>query len=96
MNISFVSKNILLTQGLRSFLTERLQKLQKFSSQKFDQLQVILDIQTHKKAGAASSHIELVGDINGKKVVVRESGKTFYQAFFGAVHKMKSRIAKKK
>ncbi len=96
MNISFVSKNILLTQGLESFVTKHIQKLQKISAQKLRQLQVILDVQTHKKAGTQSSVIELVGDMEGKKVVVRESGKTFYQAFFGAVKKMKSRLSRKK
>ena len=92
MQISFSSKNLDLTDGLQTFITAKLQKFSKFSSR----IQVILHIDRRKKGDAQDAVVELIGDLQGQPITVRDQGDTFYKAFFGAIEKMKSRVARKK
>lgn len=96
MQVTFSSKNLVLTNGLETFITSKLQKFSKFSSRGLSRIQVILNIDRRKKGIAEDAVVELISDIQGKSIVVRDQGDTFYKAFFGAVTKMKSRLAKEK
>lgn len=96
MEISYVSKNVLLTDGLKAFISSKLEKLSKYSSEQLSKLQIILDIDTHKTGGGEDAVVELVGKVGGKHIIVRDGGDTFYKAFFGAFSKMKTRILKER
>ncbi len=96
MQVSFASKNVPLTDSLKAFITSKLAKLSKFSSSKLNSLQVILDVDSRKKRTNADAVIELVGEYEGKPLIVRESGKNFYTAFYGAFDKMKVRLIKER
>ena len=91
MNISFVSKNLDLTGGLQTFISS---KLSKFSSRGFSRIQVILHIDKRKKGDMQDTVVELIGDLKGKPIAVREQAQDFYKAFFGAISKMKNRLGK--
>ncbi len=94
MQVSFTSKNILLTDGLKNFITSRVGKLSKYSSKQLSRVQIILDVDRRKKGKSEDAMVEIVGDIQGKHIIVRENGDSFYKAFFGAVKKMKTRLVK--
>lgn len=96
MEVSFASKNVPLNDSLKTFITSKLEKLSKYSSQKLSKLQIILDIDSRKKRTNADAVVELVGDFEGKPIIVRDSGKNFYTAFYGAFDKMKSRVTKER
>lgn len=96
MEVSFVSKNVPLTDGLKEFITSKLEKLSKYSSKNFTKLQIILDVDSRKKKSGEIAVVELVSDVHGKKIAVRKSDKTFYKAFFSAVEKMKTRLVKER
>ncbi|MEP7167145.1 MAG: ribosome-associated translation inhibitor RaiA [Candidatus Woesebacteria bacterium] len=96
MQVSLTSKNILLTDGLQAFIFSKLQKFSKFSSRGLSRIQVVLNIDRRKKGDTQDAVVELIGDMGGKPITVRDQGATFYQAFFGAITKMKSRLAKEK
>lgn len=96
MEVSFASKNVPLTDSLKTFITSKLSKLSKFSSSKLKNLQIILDIDSRKKRTNADAVVELVGEYEGKPLIVRESGKNFYSAFYGAFDKMKTRLTKER
>lgn len=95
MLITLSSKNLELTEGLKTFLTSRIIKLQRFTS-KISHIHVLLDVNRRHKGTAIDSTVELIGDVGGRKIAVRESSNTFYKAFFGAVDKMKVRIKRVK
>ncbi len=96
MQVTFSSKNLALTSGLETFVTSKLQKFSKFSSRGLSRMQVILNIDRRKKGDTQDAVVELIGDLKGKPITVRDQGDTFYKAFFGAVSKMKSRLSKEK
>lgn len=96
MNISFVSKNLELTDGLQTFITSKLLKFSKFSSRGLSRMQVILNIDRRKKGDTQDAVVELIGELAGKPITVRDQGDTFYKAFFGAITKMKNRLSKTK
>ena len=95
MLITLSSKNLQLTDGLKTFLIARLSKLQKFTS-KLSHIHILLDVDRKHKGTAVDSTVELIGDIDGKTIAVRESSSTFYKAFFGAIDKMKVRMKRLK
>ena len=96
MEVSFTGKNIVLTDGLQTFITSKLAKFAKFSSLGISRIQVILNIDKRKKGDVQDSSVELIADLKGKPIIVRERAQDFYKAFFGAIAKMKSRLAKEK
>src|SRR5258708_1309214 len=97
MNIIFSSKNVELTDGLKTFIERKTQKLKTISSSLgLSHLFVNLDVERKHKGVREDAVVELVGDVNKKTVVVREQGETFYQAFFGALTKMKQVMLKEK
>jgi ribosomal subunit interface protein len=96
MQVTFSSKNLVLTNGLETFITSKLQKFSKFSSRGLSRIQVILNIDRRKKGDAQDAVVELISDMRGKPIIVRDHADTFYKAFFGAITKMKSRLSKEK
>ena len=96
MQVTFVSKNILLTEGLKTFISSRLDRLQKYSSQNLSRIQIVLDVDRHRKGKNDDAVIEMVGEMKGRRIAVREHDETFYKAFFGAFSKMKTRILKER
>ncbi len=97
MQIIFSSKNIELTDGLKTFIERKLQKLKTISSSLgLSNIFINLDVERKHKGAYEDAVVELVGDVNKKTVVVREQGKTFYQAFFGALTKMKHVMLREK
>lgn len=94
MQISLSGKNLELTAGLQTFITSKLLKFSKFSSRGLSRIQVILNIDRRKKGDTQDAVVELIGELQGKSITVRDQADTFYKAFFGAITKMKSRLAK--
>lgn len=94
MQIIFSSKNMVLTEGLKIFVTRKLQKVQKFASAGLSKIFVNLDVNRKHKGVLEDAVVEIVSDVKHKKIAVKEQGKTFYQAFFSALEKM-TRLVKK-
>ncbi|HSW89266.1 MAG TPA: ribosome-associated translation inhibitor RaiA [Patescibacteria group bacterium] len=93
MQIILSSKNMQLTEGLKTFVNRKVAKFAKFFSPN-SSLQVLIDVD-HKKHGAPDEAVvEMVSDLGKKHIAVRETGKTFYKAFFGAISKMKSSLSR--
>lgn len=96
MHVILSSKNIPLTEGLKTFITSRIDKLKKYSPQQLQQLEVVVDVDRKKHAKNEEAVVEIVGQIKGKPLAAKQSAPTFYKAFFGAVAKMRSEITKAK
>ncbi len=96
MQISFASKNILLTEGLKDFITTHVEKLSKYSSSQLSRVQVLLDVSKHKKGSYKDSVIEIISHLGGKQITVKDSSENFYSAFFGALAKTKQRLLKER
>ncbi len=97
MQIIFSSKNMELTDGLKTFIRRKLQGLQKFSSTLgISNIFVNLDIDSRRKGAEKDAVVELVSDIKQKKIAVREQDETFFKAFFKAVRTLKSSFLKEK
>lgn len=95
MKIIFASRDLPFTEQIKEFITNRLSKLQKYSSS-LSNIQVILDVDRNKRGTTQDAIVELIGNLKGRRITVRESAETFYKAFFGATAKMKRLLVKKK
>ncbi|PWU24188.1 ribosome-associated translation inhibitor RaiA [Candidatus Cerribacteria bacterium 'Amazon FNV 2010 28 9'] len=96
MQLIFSSKNLELTDGFKTFVERKLSSLQKFTSLGLSKICINVNVDRNRKGVASDAEVELVGDINQKRIAVRESGETFYKAFFGATTKMKELLSKEK
>lgn len=96
MRIIFSSKNVELTDGLKLFIERKLTTLQKFTSSGLSNVSIFLNVDRKRKGTAEDAVVEMVGNVKDKTVTVREHGTSFYQAFFGALTKMRRRLAKEK
>lgn len=96
MQVTFSSKNIQLTSGFKEFVERKLSKLSRFASKGLSNVQVLFDVDRHRRGADADSIVEMTGSMNHKTVVVKESGKTFYKAFFLALAKMKRKVEREK
>lgn len=91
MQIIFSSRDLPFTDQIKQLVTSRLLALGKFSSS-LSNIRVVLDVERNKRGVSQDAVVELIGDIKGKRLAVRETGATFYKAFFGALKKMKTRV----
>ncbi len=96
MQVSLTSKNIPLTSGLKTFITSKLEKLSKYSSNYLTNLTVILDVDSKRKGAKTDAIVEIVGNVKGRQIAVKEMGADFYSTFFGALGKMKTRLIKER
>lgn len=97
MQIIFSSKNVELTDGLKTFIERKTQKLKNLSSSLgLSHLFVNLDVNRSHKGVDEDAIVELVGDVNHKKVVIRKQGKSFYVAFFAALTSMRQILVREK
>ncbi len=96
MQVSIASKNVPLTEGLKTFITSKIEKLSKYSSEKLSNLQIILDVDSKRKGASTDAVVEIVGTLKGKHITVTDVGSDFYKAFFGAMDKMKVRLIKER
>lgn len=90
MQLILSSKNVPLTSGLKTFVTQRLSKLSKLPS--LSSVQVLIDVNRHKHQKESLATVELIGSVEGKTVMVKEHAKNFYAAFFKAVDTLKLRL----
>ena len=96
MQVSLTSKNIPLTSSLKAFITSKIEKLSKYSSNHLSQLSVILDVDSRRKGSKTDAVVEIVGNLKGKHIAVRDTGSNFYATFFNAMEKMKTRLIKER
>lgn len=97
MRIILSSKNVELTDGLKTFIERKTSKLKSLSSSLgLSHISIHVDVNHSHKGVDEDAVVELVGDVHRKKVVVRQQGKTFYAAFFVALAKMKQLLVREK
>lgn len=96
MQIIFSSKNMLLTEGLKTFITNKLSKLKKYTSLGLSNIFVNLDVDKKRRGGGEDAVVEIVSDMRQKKVAVVERDETFFKAFFSAIRKLERLISKEK
>ncbi len=96
MQIIFSSKNVELTEGLKTFIERKLTKLKKYASVGLSNVFVNLDVDKSRKGGGEDAVVELVSDMRQKKVAIKEKDETFFKAFFSAVKKLERMIASEK
>lgn len=94
MQLILSSKNVPLTSGLKTFVTQRLSKLSKLPS--VSSVQVLIDVNRHKHQKDFAATVELIGSVEGKTVMVKEQAHNFYAAFFKAVETLKLRLIQQK
>lgn len=96
MQIIFSSKNMELTDGLKTFIVRKLEKLKKYTSLGLSKIFVNVDVDRTRKGGSEDAVVELVSDMRQKKVAVVERDETFFKAFFSATRKLERVISKEK
>lgn len=96
MQIIFSSKNLQLTDGLKTFIERKLEKLKKYTSLGLSKVNVNLDVDKSRKGGGEDAVVELVSDMRQMKVAVVERDETFFKAFFSALRKLERLISKEK
>lgn len=96
MQITVATKNIPLTDGLRQFITSKIEKFSRYSSRGLSHIQVILDVDRKKGGAIEDAVVEFVGLLHGKHLAVRATGSSFYTAFYDAMAKMKTVLSKQK
>lgn len=86
-----------LTDGLKTFVQRKLQKLDKFTSTLgISNITVNLDVDRARKGVAEDARVELISDLKQKKIAVRQQDRTFFKAFFSALRKLETLIEKEK
>lgn len=96
MQIIFSTKNMELTEGLKTFIQRKLSRLKKYTSLGLSNVFVNLDVNRSRKGGKDDAVVELVSDMRQKKVAIIEHDETFFKAFFSALRKMERVISKEK
>lgn len=96
MQVSLTSKNIPLTSSLKAFITSKIEKLSKYSSNQLSQLSIVLDVDSKRKGATTDAVVEIIGNLKGKHIAVRDTGSNFYTTFFKAMDKMKTRLLKER
>lgn len=85
-----------LTDGLKTFIERKLNKLKKYTSLGLSNIFVNLDVDRKRKGGTEDAVVEIVGDMRQKKVAIVERDETFFKAFFTALRKLERVISKEK
>jgi len=96
MQVIMSSKTVELTDGFTTFVMRKLQKLQKYTSTGLSHIHITVDGDRKRRGITEDTVVEMVGDVKERRIAVKEKGKTFYQAFFGALEKMNKQLSKHK
>ncbi len=95
MNIIFSSKTEEYTAKLKSFIQQKLKRLQKFPALGLYHLEVIVDrVKRHGKT-TSDTQIEIIADVKGKRLAFREIGSNIYQTFFRLYERVEKTLRRK-
>jgi ribosomal subunit interface protein len=96
MQIMFSSKTVELTDKVKGFLLEKLDRLKKFPSLGLEQIQIVVDrVKRHGKT-TSEAEVEVVAQMRGHRFAFKEVGENLYQAFYKVYEKMERRLSREK
>ena len=75
---------------------EELEKLQKISQSSKQRIEVIVSRAQRKKSSTSEVVVELVADVQHKRVAFKEMGQNLYQSFYRVFEKVESAVARRK
>lgn len=77
-----------MTEKLKQFLVQKLDRLSKYPSLGIQQLQVIIDRVKRNGRTTSSAQVEVIAEVKGRRYAFREIGDNIYQAFYRVYEKI--------
>lgn len=96
MRIMFSSKTFELTDKVKSFVLEKVERLQKFPSLGINQLQVVIDRVKRGGKTTSEAQVEVVAQLKGARYAFKEVGDNLYQAFYRVFNKVEKKFVREK
>lgn len=96
MQIMFSSKTVELTDKVKSFIVEKMERLHKFSSLGINQLQVVVDRVKRNGKSTSQAQVEVVAQLKGARFAFKEVGDNLYQAFYKVFAKVEQKLERVK
>lgn len=96
MQFVFSSKTVELTDKVKSFMLEKVERLQKFSSLGLNQLHIVIDRVKRGGKTTSEAQVEVVAQVKGARFAFKEVGDNLYQAFYRVFHKVEQKLGKVK